>query len=81
MSDPLPEHWFTTSEAGVVKPCSWQGRLAYRLYLVLVAFAVFIYSSWGLVLTVVAIYTLILAAVIFVKSDLVDRLRDRRDHP
>jgi ABC-type bacteriocin/lantibiotic exporter with double-glycine peptidase domain len=39
--------------------------------------ALLIYSSWGLVLTVVVIYTLILAAVIFVKSDLSERLNDR----
>jgi len=77
VSDPLPEHWFGTSEAGMVRPCSWQGRLALRLYLVLVLFALLIYSSWGLVLTVVVIYTLILAAVIFVKSDLSERLNDR----
>ena len=61
----------------MVRPCSWQGRLALRLYLVLVLFALLIYSSWGLVLTVVVIYTLILAAVIFVKSDLSERLNDR----
>ncbi len=61
----------------MVKPCSWQGLLAVRLYLVLVLFAVLIYSSWRLVLTVVVIYTLILAAVIFVKSDLSERFNDR----
>jgi hypothetical protein len=81
VTSPTPGHWFSTTDAGLVKPCSWQGRLAYRLYLVLVVFAVVIYSSWGLVLTVVAIYTLVLAAIIFVKSDLADRLRDRRDRP
>ncbi len=61
----------------MVKPCSWQGLLAVRLYLVLVLFAVLIYSSWHLVLTVVVIYTLLLAAVIFVKSDLSERFNDR----
>ncbi len=61
----------------MVKPCSWQGLLAVRLYLVLVLFAVLIYSSWRLVLTVVVIYTLLLAAVIFVKSDLSERFNDR----
>ena len=77
MSDPLPKHWFCTSKAGMVKPCSWQGLLAVRLYLVLVLFAVLIYSSWRLVLTVVVIYTLLLAAAIFVKSDLSERFNDR----
>ncbi len=61
----------------MVKPCSWQGLLAVRLYLVLVLFAVLIYSSWRLVLTVVVIYTLLLAAVIFVQSDLSERFNDR----
>jgi ABC-type multidrug transport system fused ATPase/permease subunit len=42
-----------------------------------VLFAVLIYSSWRLVLTVVVIYTLLLAAVIFVKSDLSERFNDR----
>ena len=79
MTAPSTPHWFTSTESGVVKPCTWQGRLAYRLYLVLVLFAVLIYSSWRLVLTVVVIYTLILGAVIFVKSDLADRFRDPRN--
>ena len=78
---PQPERWFGPAGSKAIRPLTWQGRLAYRIYLVLVLFAVLVYSSWALIATVVAIYTLILSAVIFVKSDLADQLRERTEGP
>lgn len=72
------EHWFGTTARGRFGPTTWQGRLAYRLYVVLVLFAVLIYRDVALTVTVVVLYTLLLGGVIVVKSDLADRLRPPR---
>jgi len=67
--------WFGTVEGGAFRPVGWQGKTAIALYLVLVAFALVLYSDVTLIITVVLIYTAVLGFVVAYTSDLLsDRL-------
>lgn len=67
------QQWFGTRSSGAFGPLAWQGRAALALYLVLVAFAIILYSDITLIVGVVILYTVILGLVVFVTSDLKDR--------
>ena len=60
--------WFGPNEAGAFRPLTWQGKLAIALYLVLVVFALVLYSNITLIVTV------LLAFVVAYTSDI---LKDR----
>lgn len=81
MGEPLAEgagadkpRWFGPNADGAFRPLTWQGRTAIALYLVLVAFALILYSDVMLIITVVVVYTAALAFVVAYTSDL---LKDR----
>ena len=66
--------WFGPNEAGAFRPLTWQGKLAIALYLVLVVFALVLYSNITLIVTVLVLYTAVLAFVVAYTSDI---LKDR----
>lgn len=70
--------WFGTRESGGFGPLVWQGRAALALYVILVLFALVLYSDVGLIVTVLVIYTVALLAVIVMTSDLKDRIQGPR---
>jgi hypothetical protein len=79
MTEPKGNLWFEKKEGGLgLAPITWQGKFATILYIVLVLFAVVVYSSLSLIVTVLIIYTIIFAFIVIVKSDVLkDRLPPR----
>ena len=66
--------WFGPNEAGAFRPLNWQGKTALALYVVLVVFALVLYSDPTLIVTVVIIYTAVLGFLVAYTSDL---MKDR----
>lgn len=63
--------WFSRNEAGRIRPVAWQGRACLYAYALLVLVALVTYRSILLDLLVIGAYSLALAGVIVVRSDLV----------
>ena len=63
--------WFGRKDSRLgFGPLTWEGRVALWLYLFLVVVAVVVYATLGLTLFVIAFYTVVLALLVAVKSDL-----------
>ena len=75
LADSAPSRrWFGPNEDGAFRPLTWQGKTAIALYVVLVIFALVLYSDVTLIVTVVIIYTAVLGFLIAYTSDL---MKDR----
>ena len=74
VEQPSPRRWFGPSDEGAFRPLTWQGKTALALYVVLVVFALVLYSDVTLIITVIVIYTVALVFLIAYTSDV---LKDR----
>ena len=72
--EPSSRRWFGPNEAGAFRALTWQGKTAIALYVVLVVFALVLYSDVTLIVTVLVIYT---AALVFLVAYTSDLLKDR----
>ena len=65
--------WFGRKETGLgIGPLTWQGRAATFLYVLLVLFAVVVYSSISLIVLVVGLYTVAFVLLVAFTSDVMD---------
>ena len=73
MSDRQKPRWFGRNEGRLgFGPLTWQGRSATFLYVFLVVFAVFIYSTLSLMVLVIGLYTVVFVLLVAFTSDLMD---------
>jgi hypothetical protein len=71
--------WFGRTENGIgVAPLSWKGRAVLVGWALLVLVALVTYSTLSITAFVVIFYTVVLVAVVAVKSDLLDEHRQGR---
>ena len=73
MAETDDKRWFTRSETFPgIRVLTWQGKVAFWLYvfLVVVAVAIYIGSNLGLMAFVVAFYTAVFLGLVLVKSDI-----------
>jgi len=62
--------WFGKKQGGLgFGPLTWQGRAVTFLYVVLVIFAIFVYSEVSLTVLVVVFYTVVFGCIVMFKSD------------
>jgi|GEM_PF-811690 len=81
MSASTSDHWFERRNGGGIRPTCWQGRATLAGYVFLVVIALITYlavsSQVSLLLLVVVLYTVALAGIILMKSDLKDEIAKR----
>ena len=73
MSDRPKARWFGKKETRLgFGPVTWQGRAATFLYVLLVVFAVVIYSTLSLTALVIGLYTVVFVLLVAYTSELMD---------
>ena len=68
--------WFAKKEGGGIAFLTWQAKFATALYVVLILFAIVLYSQISLIALVVVFYTIVYGCLLIFKSDIVSG----RDH-
>jgi|APCry1669189534_1035231.scaffolds.fasta_scaffold43156_2 fatty acid desaturase len=63
--------WFAKKEGGGIAFLTWQAKFATALYVVLILFAIVLYSQISLIALVVVFYTIVYGCLLIFKSDIV----------
>lgn len=77
------DRWFGKADGGFsLHPLTWQGRFAIILWAVLCLLALALYSAQlGLMVFVIALYSVVFGCVVLVKSDLRNEFEARAKDP
>ena len=76
MAEQEKELWFAKKEGGGIAFLTWHAKFATAIYVVLILFAIVLYSQISLIALVVIFYTIVYGCLLIFKSNIVSSQND-----